>query len=268
MRWLQSLRLCLGLVVLTVTVVFSQTGFPLIINYSGTLTGEEAGKSNTVNIKFSLYENEMIAIPIWQEEHVDVSVSNGVFNCDLGSVVPFASTVPFNKQYWLGIVYDGMTEFKIKLTASPYALTANTVSGKILEGVAIENNLLVKSVNGLTDDITLREGTDISITKEGNEIIFSYTGTGGGGGDLTSEPGAIKTENLDTNSVTQDKIADNAVTADKIADNTIDSDKIVNDAVTADEIATGAVGADEIATDAVTADEIATGAVGADEIAT
>ncbi|MGL1889565.1 MAG: hypothetical protein OCD76_23830, partial [Reichenbachiella sp.] len=272
-----------------------------MINYSGTLTGEEAGKSNTVNIKFSLYENSTISLPIWQEEHEDVVVSNGIFNVDLGTVVAFGNSVPFNKQYWLGVVYDGMSEFRIKLTASPYALTANTVSGKILEGVAIENNLLVKSINGLTDNITFKEGTDISIAKEGNEIIFSYTGTGGGIG--ATDTNVVTTSHLIDSIITTSKLSDGAVTSGKLEDGSVTTSKIAsggNDkllatdaagivgwvdktsiagsgggisptdtgAVKSENLDTNSVTSDKIADNAVTAAEVATDAIGADEIAT
>lgn len=77
----------------------------------------------------------------------------------------------------------------------------------------------------------------------------------------------VETASIDSDAVTNDKIATNAVTNVEIATDTILSTNIAADAVGNSEIATDAVTNVEIGTNTILATNIATGAVGSDEIA-
>ena len=101
-----------------------------------------------------------------------VLLSNGLFTAILGSSTPL--NLPFDQQYWLGISVNGGSELspRTPLTSSPYSLQANDVdSGKV-----------VKSVNGLRDDVVLAGGSNVTVSSAGDTLIISATG---GGGSLT-----------------------------------------------------------------------------------
>lgn len=63
--------------------------------------------------------------------------------------------------------------------------------------VRVDGNLyapnIVNSLNGLTGDITLAAGTDISVTQVGNTITVASTASGGGGTGATGAQGATGT---------------------------------------------------------------------------
>jgi hypothetical protein len=81
--------------------------------------------SGTYELTFNLYDggDNLVWGP---EEHKSVEVNNGIFNVILGSVTPLAP-VSFNKQYWLGVTVEGEDLPLIKLTSSPYSLSARSL---------------------------------------------------------------------------------------------------------------------------------------------
>jgi hypothetical protein len=76
-------------------------------------------------------------------------------------------------QYWLGIKIGDESEMtpRIPLTSSGYSL----ISADVAEGKA------VKSLNGLTDEITIEGGGGTTVTAAGNKITISGSGGGGAG---------------------------------------------------------------------------------------
>ena len=135
-----------------------------------------------------------------------VGVSNGVFSIDLDF-----GTVFNGDKRWLEISVNTNTarplavlEPRLPLNATPYALyalrsgladsaTTATVANSVaasgvnnaalaanaVTGAKIANGSVVRSVNGLTDALTLAAGANITLTPAGNTLTIS--GTGGGG---------------------------------------------------------------------------------------
>ncbi|MBW2661788.1 MAG: hypothetical protein JRD93_07345 [Deltaproteobacteria bacterium] len=79
--------------------------------------------------------------------------------------------------------------------------------------------------------------------------------------------GQVGASELANGSVTNTKLASNAVTATKIANNSVTAAKIANGQVGASELANGSVTNTKLASNAVTAAKIANGQVGASELA-
>ncbi len=177
-----ALILCAG-------AVLSQ--IPPLMNYQGVLT--DAGGSvlpdGSYDITFRLYPEELAESPIW-EETKPVLVSKGIFNTILGETVPLE--MPFESMLWLGISVEGEEELapRIPLVSTPYcfnartvedgAITAEKIANFTISGEKIDFGHVVRTLNGLTDEVILSPGANIEIVPVGQEIVISAGGGGGG----------------------------------------------------------------------------------------
>ena len=185
------------------------------MNYQGVLIDAEGNPIPDGNIvlTFKIYDTAADGEPIYEETQSEVNVAGGIFNVIIGSTNPL--NLSFDKPYWLGITVGAegseLTP-RIELTSSPYSLNAQSIvdnavsTGKIQDGAVtsakiaagavdtdkiadnavtnekIAESQLVKSLNGLTDDVTIEAGNNVTITQSGDTLTIGATG-GGGGGD-------------------------------------------------------------------------------------
>ena len=161
-------RCSMEMAVVALIMMLSQTGMaevPGTMSYQGMLTdstGAVVG-DGTYTLTVSIYDTETGGNALWEETHEAVAVMNGVFSVMLGSVNPL--DIAFDRQYWLGMCVDGGVEMipRAQLTSVAYSLSARTVS----------DGQVVRSINALTDDITLAAGSNIQITRDGSTITVS-----------------------------------------------------------------------------------------------
>ena len=102
---------------------------PRTINYQARITdlSGNAVVNGTHAVTIRLYQNktDAEAASIWADSFT-VQTQNGYFSVLLGSSIPFAGTVDFNQQYWLGLRVDTdpeMTE-RQPLNSTPYSQRA------------------------------------------------------------------------------------------------------------------------------------------------
>jgi hypothetical protein len=137
---------------------------PETVNFQGTLktSGGMAVPDGNYNLTFRIYNQSVGGSPLWTEVQ-NVAVSGSLFNVILGLANPLS--LPFDAQYWLGIQVDVDPELtpRVPLTSVPYAL--NVADGKV-----------VKSLNGLTDDVNIQAGANINVSTSGQNITISGTG--------------------------------------------------------------------------------------------
>ncbi len=206
---------CITLLIL-VSVAHAQ--IPQTMSYQGILTdgsGVNVPDGN-YNLTFKLYDVASGANPaIWSEGQL-VQVNKGVFNVMLGSVNPLS--LPFDKQYWLGIAVGLNPELtpRVQLASAAYSLNTRSIA----------NGQVVKSLNGLTDAVTLTGAGGATVSASGNNITI--TASGGGTGiqgmqntnntlDITNPNGPTATVNVRNQGISTAQLADNAVTGAKIA---------------------------------------------------
>lgn len=88
-------------------------------------------------ITLRLYDKFLGGNILYFEEYT-TPVFRGLFNLTLGSKAPLPSSVTFDRQYFVGISYDGKTEIaRIPLSSVPYALMAETVPDGSITGAKI-----------------------------------------------------------------------------------------------------------------------------------
>lgn len=150
---------------------------PQSISWQGILQDSDGNLlDGTYKINVELFDVESGGIPIWDETHLNVEVTNGLVNLILGSQIPL--DISFNSQYWLQI-YIGIEPLsRIKLTSVPYALYAESTGDNNswkLEGnndTSPENDFI-----GTTDenDLSIRTNNILraKITQKGQIEVFN-----------------------------------------------------------------------------------------------
>ena len=145
---------------------------PKQIDYQGVLKTAAGGivPDGNYPMTFKIYNDPSGGAALWTETQT-VAVANGLFSAHLGSATPITG-VPFDRVQFLGITLGAEPELapRTKFTPSPYSFMSMNVV----------DNTVVKSLNGIKDDVTLVAGTNITLTPSGNNLTINAAGGGGG----------------------------------------------------------------------------------------
>lgn len=248
---------------LSASVALAQ--IPQTISYQGVLRDAGGSLVNGAHtLRFRLYDAPGATSPIWEETHTSINVQAGIFNVILGGAsTPTPLNLAFDKKYYIGITVDAGSELtpRVEFTSAPYSLntraiidggvvTSSIADGAVtnakladsaITGAKLANGAAVRSVNGMSDDVVIRAGSNITITPSGDTLTIASTASGGpgnisrisvgpgltGGGDSGNVVVRIGTE-----AVTNTMLGFHAVTESKIADNSIITRTIADAAVT------------------------------------
>ena len=194
------LTLVLASIILVGTVATSRAQpVPQEISYQGTLADAENGDpvNGPVDLTFRLYDGPGEgAAPLppgspWENVFTDVSVNSGRFGVLLGSGdrPPLLDVLlSSNGPLWLEVTVDpadGPEEAlpRTKLTSTAFALRAEQAqqAQRVADGAA------VRSLNGLTNAVTLSGGENISISQDGNTLTIAAAVPEGGLTAVTSD---------------------------------------------------------------------------------
>lgn len=234
---------------------------PRQFDYQGVLKTSAGGivPDGNYPMTFKMYNDPSGGSALWSETQT-VAVANGIFSVHLGSSTPITG-VPFNRIHFLGITLGTEPELmpRTMLTPSPYSFMSMDIMDNIVTtpklqdgavtGVKIGANNVVKSINGLKDNITLLAGTNITLTPSGNNITINASGGGGGtvtqvntGAGLTGGPITTSgTISIPSDGVTGTMLQGNSVTSAKIVDGTVATADLGDNAVTSAKIADGSI---------------------------
>ena len=174
---------------LFVVIVFAT---PKTISFQGKLLEGGVLVDGTRNIHFYLYDVETGGSSIWDENHIGVTVADGLFNVELGGATSFESEgLDFSDQYWLTFSVSGGAEIspRYKLNAAPYAITDGdwTISGSDMYS-AVSGNVGIgttsptgklhiesASANAIEIDSPVSDGLNIrNVGDDGIEIDSAY----------------------------------------------------------------------------------------------
>ncbi|MFO0882160.1 MAG: hypothetical protein U0491_01805 [Candidatus Saccharimonadales bacterium] len=127
----------LGLGVISTTVVHATINNQ--ISFQGKLTNPDGTNvtNGTYSIVFSLYTVASGGAAVWTETQGSVSVTDGIFQVNLGSVTSLPGSVDFNSgSIYLGVKVGADPEMtpRILFTASPYAFNSDKLGGIAASG--------------------------------------------------------------------------------------------------------------------------------------
>ena len=174
---------------LIMTLLFTsllKAQIPQTISYQGILT-DTAGNAKPdgeYNFTFRLYETNAGGSAVWSETK-NLPVKKGLFYTNLGNQSPFGNNIKFDKPYWLSIQIESETELspRTALTSSGYSFSSvYSDTSNYAKKFKIDNGQLVRSINGLKDDIILKGAGGAAVTENGDSIIITSSGGGSGGG--------------------------------------------------------------------------------------
>lgn len=154
---------------------------PRILSYQGVLTdpnGTLLPDGNHV-LKLTLYSSAFGTTPLYFEIQ-SVPVIRGVFNVIIGTSTPIPTSLTFDRAYFLGVSVDGGPELQPRtpLTSVPYALHAG-IADNLSDDAPV-----VKSLNGLTGNLTISAGNGINFTQTGSDIKITNSAAPGSGGNF------------------------------------------------------------------------------------
>ena len=190
--------------------------------YQGRLNNGTNPANGSYDLRFAVYD----ALSAGAQQgslltNAAVAVSNGVFTVQLD----FGTGIFNGNSRWLEIGgrTNGSATFatlipRQPITATPYAIYAsnagNSTTATIASGVAansiasaaIQNSTItatkiasgqvVKSLNDLTDAVTLSAGANVTLTPSGNTLTIAAAGSGASGWSLTGNAGTTPSVNF------------------------------------------------------------------------
>jgi hypothetical protein len=156
-------------------------------SFRGRLEDGGAVANGTYDLTFAVFDSETDGLQQGETvSHNGVVVGNGEFRVSLD----FGAGVFNGTPRWLEISARnaGAADFNVlaprqRLLPTPYAIhsaTASAVADGAVSGANIAPGQVVKSLNGLRDDVTLTAGANITLTPNGQNLEIAATGGGGG----------------------------------------------------------------------------------------
>lgn len=118
-----------------------------------------------ISIVFSIYSNPIDSIALWKEEHSAI-LNDGIITVTLGQNEPLL--LDFSKDLWLGMNIKGQEIFpRLHITMVPKAIYAT-----VADSLSASFTGIVKSINGLSQQITLSAASPLKLEMKSDTIQF------------------------------------------------------------------------------------------------
>ncbi len=163
------LRVVLSRAVLAIVVVFLgaklAVAVPMVLSHQGRLLdASDHPLSGTFTLIYSIHDAPVGGTQLWMEDHVGVTVTDGLFTVELGSTVPLSADIVAGSGggggggggaiRYLQVQISGQPPItpRTPLTASPYSVATQRVSGDVqtLPGEMIIHCTACSAVDGIT----------------------------------------------------------------------------------------------------------------------
>lgn len=179
-------KITLAIVLSTIFLInflYAQT--PQLLNYQGKLVNKDGTTpSGTFSIIFSIYSDSAGTTDLWREAQPIVSVTNGIFNILLGSVIPFPDDLFTSEgERYLGIKVGTEPEMRplFQLTSVPFAIHANSATSLSSTPVAARWYATNHEAQGPVNyqwgmEIFNTDPNSLSVTSDGYEIEVKKAG--------------------------------------------------------------------------------------------
>ncbi len=187
------------LVVLTLLIILLastvRAQIPRTILYQGLLTDTSGAPrpNGAYSFFFRLYDTSVGGHEIWRELK-QLEVKRGLFSTSLGDQQPFEGLADFSKPYWLGIQVGAEPELSPRILLGAVAYSFRTInadsstraryadSSTFAQSAGIPGGVVVRSLNGLHDNIILSGSGGATVISSGDSIFIAASGGGGGTG--------------------------------------------------------------------------------------
>ena len=204
---------------------------PQLINFQAQVDNLPA---TATPVTFSIFASPTGGTALWSETQ-SITSPDGIIQVLLGSETAFPGDLfssDGERHLELNINGDVLSP-RFQLTSVSYALRA-AVADEIEGGV-------VNSVNAIDGDVVLREGANVTITQDGQEItIAAAAGTGGGGGSITTVSGGSGIEVTNPNGpLVVVAVEEDGLNDTHIQDNSLSASSLGPGSVGTSELASG-----------------------------
>ena len=165
------------------------TGIRRTINFQGKLVntnGTNVANGN-YSIVFSIYDVASNGTALWSETQSTVSVTDGVFQIELGSSTAFPADFNFNwdgRYLGVNVASDGEMTPRIRLTAVPYAFNSEKVAGLTVQdtsGNASTSGTLqipnAETINMGNNSLTFTTSGDTTLTLPTTGTLATLAGS-------------------------------------------------------------------------------------------
>ena len=188
-----SWQMLLAFIILFASPLIAQ--IPRTISYQGILTDNSGNPKpdGDYSITFSFYEEEINGDPVWTESK-NLHVSKGLFSTLLGDQTKFGSNVEFDKPYFLGIKIGDEEELPPRIALTPAGYSFSSIYADTAKNI-IEGKV-VKSLNGLMNNVKILGDGGTTVNTTGDTIMISSSSSSEGGiQELTNTNGTIDITN-------------------------------------------------------------------------
>ena len=127
--------------------------------------------ADSIKVEVFFFSDKEATVQLWSEVHPSVGIKQSVYQITLGSINPI-NTIDFSKPVWVQVKANEVASSPVLLSSVPSSFDAKQVSGKIKNTVQVESGVLVTSVNGLQDAISLESGNGVAVRNEAGKIFF------------------------------------------------------------------------------------------------
>jgi hypothetical protein len=163
---------------------------PRTLSYQGVLA-DTAGlpkPDGDYSFTFRMYASSAGGPPIWSEAKT-LHTKRGLFSTILGNITPIPDSVRFDQQYWLGVQVAPDPELSPRMQLASAGSSLNSVRADLAQTVPdnsitagkIAGGQVVKSINNLHDNLTMRGANGAAVTTNGDTITVTASGGSGGG---------------------------------------------------------------------------------------
>ena len=131
---------------------------------------------SAVDVEVLLYEDSTGSSPIWQDSFTQVPLKTKTFTVILGSKKSLSS-IDFSKDLWFRTSINQRNSSIYKVSSVPHSFQSWSLKGIIKQGSTVEPGILVQSVNGLKDSVSITPGQGIVINTDSSGIHIGLDST-------------------------------------------------------------------------------------------
>ena len=166
----------------------AQVALTTTFTYQGQLDNNGAPVKGAYDLTFAVFDTNSAGSQVGSTlTNPAVAISNGLFTV----MLDFGAGIFTGPDRWLeiGVATNGDPAFatlspRQPITPAPEAIfssVAGAVTDNGITSTMVAGNTVVKSLNGLRDDVTLEAGANLTLTTNGNTLSLAAVGSGGSG---------------------------------------------------------------------------------------